>query len=66
MTATATAIAPEFQFRVVVPMADGDEVWGYFPTSRLASEFTNALFVDRCLKSSVEWFCNGRWWSDWY
>ncbi len=62
---TATAITPDFQFRVVIPTADGQEVVGYFPSLLRAATFQQAIILEDGLKVSVEWFRNGHWWSDW-
>ena len=62
---TATAITPDFQFRVVIPTADGQEVLGYFRSLLRAATFQQAIILEDGLKVSVEWFRNGHWWSDW-
>ena len=62
MTATIT---PDFQFRVVIPTADGQEVVGYFPTLLRAVTFQQAIILEDGLKVVVERFRNGYWWSDW-
>jgi hypothetical protein len=62
MTATIT---PDFQFRVVIPTADGQEVVGYFPTLLRAATFQQAIMLEDGLKVVVERFRNGYWWSDW-
>jgi ATP-dependent RNA circularization protein (DNA/RNA ligase family) len=61
---TAT-VTPDFQFRVVIPTADGQEVVGYFPTLLRAVTFQQAIIREDGLKVVVERFRNGYWWSDW-
>jgi hypothetical protein len=58
-------ITPDFQFRVVIPTADGQEVVGYFPTLLRAVTFQQAIILEDGLKVVVERFRNGYWWSDW-
>jgi ATP-dependent RNA circularization protein (DNA/RNA ligase family) len=57
--------ATDFQFRVVIPTADGQEVVGYFPTLLRAVTFQQAIIREDGLKVVVERFRNGYWWSDW-
>ena len=62
---TISTITPDFQFRVVIPTADGFEVLGYFRSLLRAATFQQAVFLEDCVKVEVEWFRNGHWWSDW-
>ena len=59
-----STITPDFQFRVVIPTADGQEVAGYFRSRLRAATFEQAIIREAGLNVEVEEFRNGYWWSE--